>query len=68
MAPSQIARETSNLSKGGDLLISWKDGTSDWIKLKDMKDSYPVKVTQYAGANKISLEPAFAYMVDSTYN
>jgi hypothetical protein len=50
-------------TKGWELLLSWKDGTSDWVKLKDMKDSYPIEVAQYAVGNKISSEPAFNWWV-----
>jgi hypothetical protein len=44
-------------TRGWSLLISWKDGTSDWVKLKDIKDSYPVKIVEYAATNQIVDEP-----------
>lgn len=44
----------------------WKDGSSDWIDLKDMKDSYPVPLAEYAIANRIQDEPAFNWWVPST--
>jgi hypothetical protein len=53
-------------TKGWELLVSWKDGTSDWIKLKDMKESYPVQVADYAVGNKLVTEPAFAWWVPHT--
>ena len=49
---------------GWDLLVQWKDGSTNWIELKDMKHSYPVQVAEYAIANKIDKEPAFAWWVD----
>ena len=36
-------RETT---KGWELLIWWKDGGTDWIALKDIKESYPVQVSE----------------------
>jgi hypothetical protein len=51
-------------TKGWQLLVEWKEGGSDWIDLKDLKESYPVDVAEYAKANKISEEPAFAWWVN----
>ena len=50
-------------TRGCSLLVSWKDGSSDWIPLKDIKDSYPVQVAEYAVTNKIAHEPAFNWWV-----
>jgi hypothetical protein len=47
-------------TKGWKLLVSWKDGTASWVPLKDLKKAYPVQVAEYAMANKILEEPAFA--------
>jgi hypothetical protein len=48
-------------TKGWKLLVSWKDGSSSWVPLKDLKDSFPVEVAEYAMVNKILEEPAFAW-------
>jgi Reverse transcriptase (RNA-dependent DNA polymerase) len=48
---------------GWELMVTWKDGSSDWIKLKDIKDSYPVQVAEYAVTNRIAHEPAFNWWV-----
>ena len=48
-------------TKGWELLISWKDGTSSWARLADMKESFPVEVADYAKDNQIIGEPAFAW-------
>ena len=48
---------------GWELMVTWKDGSSDWIKLKDIKDSYPVQVAEYAVTNKIAHKPAFNWWV-----
>ena len=39
------------------------DGSSDWIALKDLKESYPIQVADYATNNQIEDEPAFAWWV-----
>jgi hypothetical protein len=48
---------------GWKLLVEWKDGTMDWLPLKDLKESYPVQVVEYAVVNKIADQPAFAWWV-----
>jgi hypothetical protein len=40
---------------------SWKDHSTNWVKLKDMKNAYPIEVTEYAIANKIHEELAFTW-------
>ena len=48
---------------GWELLAQWKDGSTNWISLKDLKESYPVQTAEYAVAAKIAMEPAFAWWV-----
>jgi hypothetical protein len=48
-------------TKGWFLLVEWKDGSSQWVPLTDLKESYPVQVAEYAHNNKIASEPAFAW-------
>jgi hypothetical protein len=50
-------------TKGWKLLVEWKDGTTDWLSLKDLKESYPVQVVEYTVANNIVEQPAFAWWV-----
>jgi hypothetical protein len=57
---NQVKRKTT---KGWKLCVEWKDGTTSWIPLKDLKASNPVEVAEYAVANKIVEEPAFAWWV-----
>ena len=35
-------------TRGWELLVEWKGGSSDWIALKDLKESYPVELSHYA--------------------
>jgi hypothetical protein len=50
-------------TQGWQLLCQWKDGSSNWVALKDAKQSYPILVAEYAFANRINDEPAFAWWV-----
>eukprot|EP00978_Attheya_sp_CCMP212_P030384 scaffold111497_cov63-Attheya_sp.AAC.2 len=35
-------------TKGWEICVQWKDGSTDWIALKDLKESYPVELAEYA--------------------
>ena len=59
---NRIPKQTT---KGWSLLVSWKDGSTDWIKLKDLKDSYPIQIAEYAVTNQIADQPAFHWWVPS---
>jgi len=51
---------------GWKLCIQWKDGTTTWERLADLKESYPVEVAEYAVAQGIDNEPAFLWWVPHT--
>ena len=46
--------------------MQWKDGSYNWVALKDLKNAYPVELADYAVANKLEDEPAFAWWVNYT--
>jgi hypothetical protein len=56
-------RVPKSTTRGWSLLVSWKDGSSDWVPLKDLNDSYPIQIAEYAMANKIANETAFNWWV-----
>ena len=51
---------------GWELLVQWKDGSTNWVSLKDLKESFLVQVVEYSGGARISMEPAFAWWVPYT--
>ena len=51
--------------KGWRLKVKWKSGTTSYITLKDINNTNPVDIAEYAKANKIDKEPAFAWWVPS---
>ena len=57
---NMVPRKTT---KGWDLLVSWKDKSTSWVALKDIKESHPIEVAEYAVNNKIMEEPAFNWWV-----
>ena len=53
-------------TKGWELKVEWKDRTSNWVKLSDLKKSFPIEVAEYARDNKLLEEPAFAWWAPFT--
>jgi hypothetical protein len=51
---------------GWKMCVQWKDCYTSWEHLKDLKESNPVQVAEYALANGIDAEPAFAWWVPFT--
>ena len=46
--------------------MEWKDGSVDWVPLKDLKQSNQLDLAEYVMANDISDEPAFNWWVKET--
>jgi hypothetical protein len=46
-----------------ELLFEWHNGSTHWITLKDLKESYPVELANDAKEQKIDDKPAFAWWV-----
>ena len=53
-------------TKGWKLLLRYKDGTTQWHKLKDVKDDFMVQIAEYALTVGIADQPAFAWWVPYT--
>ena len=54
-------RQRQDTTKGWDMIIQYKDGSTTGVALKDMKESYPFQVSEYAVLTRIQEEPAFAW-------
>ena len=52
-------------TKGWEIEVHWKDGSSSWVPLKDVKDSNPIELMEYAIAQQIDTEPAFNWWIPS---
>ena len=39
----------------------WKDGSSNWIPIRDLKESYPLQLAEYAVNNKLVEEEVFSW-------
>jgi hypothetical protein len=65
----QTKRGAKRLRKttcGWQFLVRWKSNATEWIPLKDMKESYPVQTAEFATARGIAKEPAFTWWVPYT--
>jgi hypothetical protein len=52
-------------TKGWDFLVEWKDGSSSWLPLRELKETNPVELAEYAVANQINTEPALAWWINT---
>ena len=59
-------RKLRQTTIGWHFEVQWKDGTTQWIPLKDLKESNPVEVAEYVTARGIADEPAFSWWVPYT--
>jgi hypothetical protein len=59
-------RRLRKSTAGWKLLVLWKGGNEQWIPLKDLKESNPVEVAEFAKSRGIDDEPAFKWWVPYT--
>ena len=48
-------------TRGWEFLVKWKGRNSDWVTLKELKESHPVQPADHAISNNLQQEPAFAW-------
>ena len=54
-------KKISRTTKGWELCVRWKDRSTNWIPLKDMKNGFILETARYAINNRIDKEPAFTW-------
>ena len=50
-------------TKGWYFLVQWCDGQESWVPLKELKESNPVELAEYAHSRGLQNEPAMAWWV-----
>eukprot|EP00804_Cyclotella_cryptica_P020242 CCRYP_010924-RA/>CCRYP_010924-RA protein AED:0.27 eAED:0.27 QI:0/0/0/1/1/1/2/0/495 len=50
-------------TRGWELCCEWKDGSTSWQKLSDLKESHPLQVAEFTFAAQIADEPAYNWWV-----
>jgi hypothetical protein len=53
-------------TKGYKFCVQWSNGSTSMEKLKDLKQSHPLQLAEFAVARQIDHEPAFAWWVPYT--
>jgi hypothetical protein len=56
----------SHIAKGWYLCMQWNGGSTSWEALKDVRESFPVQVAEFAISWNIQDEPTFAWWVKYT--
>ena len=51
---------------GWKLNMKWRDGTTTWVSLKDIKESNQIEVAEYVTSCDIQDEPEFVWWVPYT--
>ena len=59
-------RKPKKTTRGWKVLVQWKDESTSWVIVKDVRDANPVELAEYAVANQINHEPAIR-MVGAIY-
>jgi hypothetical protein len=54
-------RKVRQTTKGWNLRVEWKDGTTSWERLADLKERNPVEVAEYAAAKSLLDAPVFVW-------
>lgn len=52
-------KQLQRTTKGWDLCILWKDGSTSWETLSNLKASHPLQTAEYAIYKRLVNEPAF---------
>ena len=58
-------RHRTRTTAGWLLEVEWKGGTKTLVPLKDLKESIPFEVTEFAVAQNLTNESAFAWLASA---
>ena len=56
-------RQQNMTTKGWEVYVRWKDVSTDWIALKDLKQSNPIEPSYFARLHGIHEGPIFSWWV-----
>jgi len=57
------AKKRRKTTKGWEIYVTWKDGSSNWLSLKATKEAFPIETAMYAVEHNLGEEPAFVWWV-----
>jgi hypothetical protein len=61
-------KKVRNKTKGWHLFVEWKDGTTSWERLEDLKEINPIEVAEYAVGKNLQDAPDFFWWVPHVLN
>ena len=53
-------------TKGWVFEVQWRDGTSSWVSLRELKENNPIEVAEYVQSVNILHKPALAWWAKHT--
>ena len=54
-----VHKKCKPTTHGWKVLLEWKDETTSWMDLKDVKEASPIKLYECVVSNKIDYEPYY---------
>ena len=60
---SSCTKQRRQTTQEFSMCIKWRDGNTNCVVLKELKEAYPTQLVDYSVSDKISMEPAFAWWV-----
>ena len=54
-------KSRKHTTKGWYFEVKWKDGTTSWVPLKEIKENHPIETAEYVKFASIIHEPALAW-------
>ena len=58
-----VNKRIRDTTKGWEVFIQWKDGSSTWTQVKDINEYFPVELAECAVLNQITDEPKLAWWI-----
>ena len=59
-------KKCKQTTRGWQVLVEWKDETTTWMDLKDIKEANLVELAEYVVSSRIDDKPAFTWWVPYT--
>lgn len=56
-------KRRKHTTKGWELFVIWKDGSSNMVPLSEMKESFPIETAEYAVDRGLQDDPAFIWWI-----
>ena len=65
---SNLNKRRKDSTKGWEVCIQWKYGSYTWNQVKDVTESFPLQLAEYAVLNQIADETEFSWWINKVLN